>query len=54
MSKNIEEMQEKYVNDEESIKTFRIGRNMFYVKEKGDVVDKIHEEYLRRKKEEET
>lgn len=35
---SLEELQEKYADDEESIKTCRMGRNMFYVKDKGDVV----------------
>ncbi len=35
---SLEELQEKYADDEESIKTCRMGRNMFYVKENGDVV----------------
>jgi len=34
---SLEELQEKYADDEESIKTCKMGRNMFYVKEKGDV-----------------
>ncbi len=35
---SLEELQEKYADDEESIKTCRMGRNMFYVKERGEVV----------------
>ncbi len=35
---SLEELQERYADDEESIKTCRTGRNMFYVKENGDVV----------------